>query len=155
MKVLKIVAIAILFSLVGCDKNSVYKQFDSGFDDNRWLRTDVKTYEFTLEKPGAYDLLIDFSHVAGIQFAQIPLQIEITSPDGAIAAEKVILQTKDSQGNDLGDCAGDLCDMQQSVSTNRQWAAGNYKIRLSNEFDNDYLPNVIGVGIRVKISGTE
>lgn len=138
--------------LVSCNSNVVYKQFDADFDDNRWLRADVKNYEFEIEKAAAYDLVINFSHVAGFQFAEIPLSIEITSPDGTVSAQNIMLSTKDAAGNDIGDCAGDYCDLEQVIFKDKTLSAGSYKVKMANVFDHDYLPNVIGVGIKVAAS---
>jgi len=146
---LKYFAIFAVVALFSCDKNTVYKQFDSNFDENRWQRSDIRSYEFNVEQAKAYDLFIDFSYVAGVQFAEIPVTVEITTPDGKVSEEKNILQTKDAEGNDAGDCAGDYCDLRHAVFTKRELASGNYKIRLKNEFNNEYLPNVIGIGIRL------
>lgn len=135
--------------LLSCNGNSVYKHLDANFDENRWQRTDIKTYEFQLEKDGNYNLAIVFSHVAGIQFAEIPLNFEMADANGIVLAENIILKTKDAQGNDIGDCAGDYCDMEQIVFTRKTLKAGSYKIRLANAFNHEYLPNVLGVGVNL------
>lgn len=135
--------------LLSCNGNSVYKHLDANFDENRWQRTDIKTYEFQLEKDGNYNLAIVFSHVAGIQFAEIPLNFEMADANGIVLAENIILKTKDAQGNDIGDCAGDYCDMEQIVFTRKALKAGSYKIRLANAFNHEYLPNVLGVGVNL------
>lgn len=146
---LKLLSFFAFFLLISCNGNSVYKTLDTNFDDNRWQRTDVKTFDFQLEKDGSYNLAIVFSHVAGIQFAEIPLNLELSDANGVILAQNIILKTKDAQGNDIGDCAGDFCDMEQAVFTTKALTAGSYKIRLANAFENDYLPNVIGIGVNV------
>lgn len=152
MKKIPFLTVLLLCLLSACDKQNVYKDFDRSFDENRWLKSDIKTYDFVLEKAGKYDLQIDYSHVAGFQFTEIPIRIEIIAPSGAVTGENYMIQTKDANGNDLGDCTGDLCDIRQTLFKSRELAAGNYKVRLINEFDNDYLPNTIGLGIRLNIS---
>jgi gliding motility-associated lipoprotein GldH len=145
----KYLAMLLLIVLFSCDKNTIYKQFDSGFEDNRWQRDDIRNYEFSVEHAKNYDLYVDFSYVAEVQFAQIPIIVEITVPDGKTTEERLTILTKDAQGSELGDCAGDYCDLRQSVFKNRGLAAGTYKVRLRNQFENEYLPNVIGIGIRL------
>lgn len=152
MKQIPFLALLSLALLISCDKQNVYKEFDRNFDENRWLKSDIRTYDFTLEKAGKYDLLIDYSHVAGFQFTEIPIRIEIVAPSGAVTGENYMIRTKDDKGNDRGDCAGDLCDLQQVLFKKRELPAGHYKIRLINEFDNEYLPNTIGLGIRLNLS---
>lgn len=135
--------------LFSCDKNVVFKQFDSDFDQNRWQRTDVKTYEMQIEQQGVYDLEIDFSYVAGIQFAEIPIYFQLIDPEGTIEKQDVILQTKTPEGTDVGDCVGDYCDMRHVVLKSKPLKPGKYTVKLNNAFNNAYLPNVIGVGIRL------
>ena len=146
---LKYLAIFALVTLFSCDKNTVFKKFDSNFEENRWQRTDVKTYDMQIEQAGSYNLEIDFSYVAGVQFAEIPIYFELIDPNGAVETKDVILQTKKTDGSDVGDCAGDYCDMVYVVLKAKTLKPGKYTVRLTNAFNSGYLPNVIGVGIRV------
>lgn len=143
----KILFVAIVLALVSCE-TSAFKQFDRDFPENRWARNDVRSYDFDLENDGNYDLFVDFSHVYGAQFPSIPLRMEIYLPDGTKTIEKFVVQIKDEKG-DIGDCNGDYCDLRQEVFKNRALESGKYKITLANEFDFDYFPNMIGLGIRV------
>ncbi|MFT3794366.1 hypothetical protein [Flavobacterium sp.] len=145
----KFIAILLLAVLFSCDKSTVFKAFDSSFAENRWQRTDVKTYDVVIEKEGVYNLEIDFSYVAGMQFAEIPIYFQFINPAGAIETKDIILQTKDDKGGDVGDCAGDYCDMTHEVFRSKTLQPGAYKVRLTNAFNHDYLPNVIGIGIRL------
>ncbi len=139
--------------LLSCKNNTIFRDFDRDFDDNQWKRTDVRTYEFEITDPlKSYDLLLDFSHVAGFQFEKVPLKVTITTPNGMNISENVMLTVLDKQGKDLGDCDGDYCDLYQAVFINKPLSAGKYRVRIKNEFNNDYLPNVLGFGIKVNIS---
>lgn len=146
---LKYLAILTLIVLVSCDKNTIYKQFDTDFDENRWQRTDVKSYEMQIEQPGAYNLELEFSYVAGIQFADIPIYFQLINPDGAVETQDIILQTKNAEGGDAGDCAGDYCDMTHVILKSKTFKPGKYTVKLTNAFNHEYLPNVIGIGIRL------
>lgn len=138
--------------LLSCEKNSVYKQFDSDFENNRWQRSDVRDHAFEITAKGPYDLLIDFSYVADVQFAEIPVDLILTDPNGQTTLQRLTLITKDSDAKEVGDCAGDLCDLRQAVLNAVTLAPGKYKVRLENRFNHEYLPNVIGIGIRVQRS---
>lgn len=153
MKVLKFsIAFAFLL-LTSCDKNNVYSKFDKDFEDNRWLQTDVRTYDFKIKDTSkSYDLLLDFSHVAGFQFNNIPLEVTVTNPDQTKIIQNITLQIVDANGTDLGDCDGDYCDVLQPVFENKKLAAGKYHIVITNKFNNAYLPNVLGFGIKLNFS---
>lgn len=150
---IKLLMLLVFCVLASCDKNTVYKDFDRGFEDNRWLKADIKTYDFTItDASQSYDLILDFSHIAGYQFATIPVKLNIVNPDKSVTTENVDVVISDGPGNELGDCSGDICDLQQTIFENKKLEVGNYRIVLSNEF-NTYLPNILGIGIRVKFSG--
>jgi len=144
----KIFPILFLFLLVSCDKKSVYSQFDDDFTENRWEKTDVRNYEFTITETGNYDLVLDFSHVYGFPFAQVPIKIEMSGPDGILFSENLNIELR-KDDSEVSDCSGDYCDMQQEIFTKRVLKAGSYKVLLSNEFDHEYLPNVLGIGIQI------
>lgn len=146
---LKYFSLFAMILLISCNGNSVYKHMDTDFDENRWQRSDLKTYDFQIEKDGNYNLSVVFSHVAGIQFAEIPLNLEMSDANGIVLTQNIMLKTQDAQGNDIGDCAGDYCDMEQVVFTEKTLKAGSYKIRLANAFEHEFLPNVLGVGINL------
>lgn len=148
MKRISLILLAAVL-LISCDNNTVYKKLDTDFADNRWQQSDVKTYAFTIPKDGNYDLVLNFSHVGGFQFDDVPMIVTITNPDQTTTTEKILLDILDTAGSDLGDCSGDYCDLQQDVFTNKALAAGNYKVTLRNEFNNAFLPNVLAVGIHV------
>jgi gliding motility-associated lipoprotein GldH len=141
---------AILF--ISCNDNNVYKKFDKDFTDNRWVKTDVRNYDFTIGKGGNYDLAIDFSHVYGSPFASIPIKIAIEYPDNNTDVNTIALLLADEQGNPISDCSGDFCDLEQAVFSGKKLNAGHYKVSLTNEFPNEFLPNVLGLGIKVSPS---
>jgi len=141
------------FVLFSCSKNNIYNEFDRDFKDNRWLKADVRTFEFTIDKGNKnYDLLFDFSHIDGFQFNNIPVKMDITNPDGSLTSENFLIKISDPEGHALGECSGDYCDIQQIVLENTKLAAGTYKVSVSNGFASDYLPNVLGLGLVVNLS---
>jgi gliding motility-associated lipoprotein GldH len=137
--------------LLSCNSNSAFKKFDDNFDQNRWPRTDVKSYDFTIDTEAKYDIAIDFSYVSEVQFAEIPIYFHLTDQQNQTETKDVILKTKNADGSEAGDCSGDYCDLEQVVLS-KTLKPGHYEIKLNNAFNNEYLPNVIGVGINVKSS---
>jgi gliding motility-associated lipoprotein GldH len=135
--------------LVSCDSNAVYKKFDENFAMSRWEKTDVRTYNFKIQKTGEYDIQVDFSHLYGIQFNDLPIRVTMTKPDQTMVTKQLLLTLRDEQGLELGDCAGDYCDLRQTVVEKEPLKPGNYSVMLANGFDFEYFPNVLGLGIRV------
>ncbi|MDI1254908.1 MAG: hypothetical protein PSV16_02315 [Flavobacterium sp.] len=153
MKLQKHYALLILLTLLSCNKNTVSEQFDKDFKENRWQRSDIKTYSFTItDATKNYDLIFDFSYVDGYQFATVPIKIEIENPDKTITVKNFALKIKDDTGKQTGECDGDYCDISYCVWPNTHLTPGNYTVKVSNNFQAGYLPNIIGVGIKVNIT---
>ncbi|RTL10075.1 MAG: hypothetical protein EKK56_10720 [Flavobacteriaceae bacterium] len=57
------VLIALFFTFLSCNKNKVYDDFDSSFDNNRWYASEVRVFEFENTKSeGICDLKLHFGH---------------------------------------------------------------------------------------------
>ena len=140
-------AIAALL-LTGCDKTA-FKSYETDLVGNRWQKNDVKTYNFELKESGTYDVMVDFSHVYGTQFPTVPLKVVLVKPDMSRETADYLMELRDAEGNELGDCTGDYCDLREPVFTKLNLKAGNYQVSVANDFDYDFVPNVLGIGIRV------
>src|SRR5690606_28896740 len=105
------------------------------------------TFEFEIEQAGMYDVFIDFSHVYnGIPFAALPMQLSFSgAQSNQIDIDLPIIE----DGEQAGDCAGDYCDLQAKAGS-VQLQAGQYKVALSQDFDHEFLPNVIRAGVTIK-----
>ena len=147
----KFILIALVFVFLSCNKNKVHDDFDSGFDNNRWDASDVRVFEFeNAQSEGICDLKLHFGHVSGFQFKEVPLEVEITTPDGKAEILPIVLKLIDESGNDIGDCSGDICDVFQTIKTFDTLEKGKYKISIKSKFDGPYLPNALGVGILIE-----
>lgn len=140
-----------LVVFISCNSSSTFSQFDKMPENNHWEQSDAKTYEFTVDNDTIlYDIKFLFSHVYGYQFTDFTLVISIESPDEKKEVFNTVLLIKDGNGNDLGECSGDICDLSTVIREKTKLQKGNYKITISHDFKQaDYLPNVIGVGLEV------
>ena len=153
MKTKLLIAFLSIFLFISCDKSSVYSEFYKNKEDNRWLKSDEKTFEFTIDNDvQLYDVIFDFSHVYDYQFTSVPIDFVIENPKGEKEKFTINLKLKDTNGKELGDCSGDICDLKFKIKQKSKLEKGNYKISISNSFKGDYLPNVIGVGLEIKKS---
>ncbi len=137
-------------TIISCNEKAVYSDTDKSFEENRWQKSDIKVYEFEL-KQGAtpYEMDVFMSYVYGAQFARIPLVAEVTYPDGQMSSVTFDFKTKTDSGEEAGDCSGDFCDLSQKIELPKPLVPGKYKVRLMHNFNNEYLPNVLALGIRV------
>lgn len=141
----------IIFSLFFSCSDNHFRQFDILPEDQRWLSADTKVYEFDIENDTQfYNIVFQFSHVYGYQFASIPLNVTILSPDGKTEELNIDLKIADNSGKQLADCSGDVCDLFYKIKEKTKLQKGNYKITVSHSFNGPFLPNVIGVGLAVE-----
>jgi gliding motility-associated lipoprotein GldH len=143
---------ASLLLLFSCDKNKIYKKIDDDFKDNRWTKNDVRQFDFKVAIAGSYDLNFVFSHVYDTPLSNIPVTVTVTAPDGIPEVLKMVMHIRDENGKQLGDCTGDYCDFKQPLYKGRKLMPGKYLVSISNDFDYQYMPNVLGVGIEVNKS---
>ena len=114
----KFVLITLLFTFLSCNKSKIHDDFDSSFDNNRWDATDVRVFEFeNTQSEAVCDLKLHFGHISGFQFKEVPLEVEITAPNGKTELLPVVFQFTDDSGKDIGDCSGDICDVFQTIKT--------------------------------------
>jgi gliding motility-associated lipoprotein GldH len=147
----KLLFVFFIFSLlISCSDNH-FRRFDILPEDQRWLASDEKVYEFDIENDTQfYNIVFQFSHVYGYQFASIPLNVSIESPDGKTEQLTIDLKIADDSGKQLADCSGDVCDLYYKIRERTKLQKGKYKITVSHTFKGPFLPNVIGIGLAVE-----
>ena len=147
----KLILFALVLVVTSCNKNEVYDEFNRDFTDNRWESKDVKSFEFeNMQSEGVCELKLHFGHIRGFQFKEVPLEVEITTPDGKVETLPVAMKLIDESGKDIGDCSGDICDVFQTIKTFETLDKGKYKVAIKSEFSGPYLPNALGVGILIE-----
>ena len=150
MKIIKAVALLALVTLSSCEQSKVYDKFEKNFEEKRWQKTDVRTYEFEITQGATnYNMDIHFAHIFGYQFSSVPLIVTIENPDKTVTTKNITLEITDENGKDKGDCAGDICDLYTTVFENQPLAVGIYKVSIGHNFQGEFLPNILGLGIEV------
>jgi gliding motility-associated lipoprotein GldH len=150
MKLKFIFPIFAFLLLISCSEKTDYKKFIKLPEDHRWLKSDSKIFEFTIDDDTKlYDVTFEFSHIYDYQFASVPIKIDVKNPSGEEEFHNIDFNIKDSKGKPLADCGGDICDMSMNVIEKTKLLKGKYQIKVSHDFNRPYLPNVIGVGIKV------
>ena len=133
-------------TLFSCDSNVVFDSFSNDFKDNRWLSEDYHEFDFTIEKEGNYEVQLHFGHIDKYQIPKVDVQIEITTPEGMV---KVIPMVLEMQSETIkSDCMGDICDLFVPIVSDNMFQ-GKHKIVVKNTSKYPYLPDVLGVGVKV------
>ncbi|WP_264520234.1 gliding motility lipoprotein GldH [Flavobacterium sp. N1994] len=151
MKTKSLLLIAFLFIVLSCNSSSTFNQFDKMPENNHWDKSDVKQYEFEIkDDTKLYNIVFEFSHVYDYQFASVPIQFSIESPDGKTENLAIDMPIRESDGKEIADCSGDVCDLKYRIKEKTTLSKGIYKITISQDFKMaTFLPNVIGVGLNV------
>ena len=137
----------ILFS---CDSKVIYNEFYSNFDENRWVLNEAKSFTFTIEKEEVGAIVLHLGHIYDFQFESIPIEVKIITPDSETEVLELNVKLKDTEGKDIADCSGDICDLYVTLKEKAMLKNGKYEIVITNKFNLPYLPNILGVGIQVK-----
>lgn len=141
----------LMFTVLSCQKTVVFKDVKKDFTDNQWAATDIKKFEFTLKKDIELgDIKLLFSHVHEPQYSTVPVSVSIENPSGEKENFFMNLQLKDEDGNDLSECAGDVCDLYTDIKEDVKLQKGTYKVTVENKFAYAYLANVLAVGLSVE-----
>ena len=63
---------------ISCNQSAVLDKFYKLAEDNRWLKSEVKTFEFSITDESLdYDMILQFSHIYDYQYNNVPLKIII------------------------------------------------------------------------------
>jgi len=143
---------SLFFILISCTSSSTFNQFDKMPENNRWEKSDSKVYEFDITDDSKfYNIVFQFSHVYDYQFATVPIQFVIENPNGEKESLAVDMPIKGTNGKEIAECSGDVCDLKYSIKEKTKLIKGKYKITISHNFKGaSYLPNVIGIGLNVE-----
>ena len=150
-KIISTLLLSLLF--INCkDENVIYQEFQEFSEAHQWQKNENKTFEIEISKEANYDLNFKISHVYGFQFDNLPLTCIIEDSNGNKETIPFKLGMKDASGKDLGDCTGDICDLDFLVKSNINLKQGKYKVIFSHSFKFPYIPNIIGVGCSISNS---
>ncbi|AWM12617.1 hypothetical protein DI487_01185 [Flavobacterium sediminis] len=144
------ISVLVLLLLIACNQNIVVDELDKSLTNNRWQQADDKVFEFAIEQEGEYQLELHLAHIYDFQFEQVPVEVYLLKEEQILLGEELVVSFKDDDGKELGECVGDICDLYIPVSSKIKLSEGEYRVVVQNGFKGTYLPNMLGVGIRLK-----
>ena len=142
-------------ALISCDANTVYTKNDDNFPQFRWEKGRAVVFEPTIEDVSVpYDIMINFRHVNGFQYADMQIRVVRISPSGEETSKEFDFPVVDGKGDYLSECALDICDLETDFETGAKFEeTGKYTYKISHLMPPDPLPNVMEVGLVVRKSG--
>lgn len=147
----KLLSLFILtIALTSCQQKKIYDDFDDAIPNQRWQKTSIKTFEFIIDQEARnYDVNVHFAYLSDFVVNSVPMIVTIIHPNGTAEKKEINIIVKDKEGKETGDCGGDYCDIREAVFANEALPSGNYTIKIQQQFNGPYLPNVNGIGIEV------
>lgn len=139
------------FGLVmACNQNYVVEEINRDFENNRWLPTDEKQFTFQIDVENAYQINLHVAHVYDFQVPEVPVEVSLVKGDKVVFQKEVVVKFKDENGKDLGECVGDMCDLYFPLGDKIKLGQGEYHFSVKSKFNGPYLPNILGIGVRVE-----
>jgi len=136
--------------LTSCNEKKIYGELNKDFPEQRWQKSDAKTFEFTIEQEARnYDVNVHFAYLSDFQLNPVPMTVSITHPDGSEENKEINIVVKNAEGKETGECGGDYCDIRETIFKNEALKKGVYKVSIQQNFNGAYLPNVNGIGVEV------
>ena len=142
---------SIVLFMISCNENRVFKDRTENFENFRWDNNSF--FEFKPEILDAeipYQIYITFRHVKGFQFPSLNVNVDRTSPSGAVESKNYKLQVMGSDGY-LSDCAGSYCDLKVLVEDDFRFPQeGIYTYTIQHLGETNPLLNVMHVGLIIE-----
>lgn len=148
-RILPLLLLSMLFSCT--NKEAVFSENFKNFPENRWKIDDMKVFKPVLnEDINDANAYLYFSYVYKPGYNNVPVAIQWYGPDGKEEVHLIELKLEDENGEALGDCTGDVCEIKVPIKKDVNLAKGNYKIAVMHKFNGEYLPNVLAVGVSIE-----
>jgi gliding motility-associated lipoprotein GldH len=114
---------------------STYKEYDeNSFPSIAWEAGQTITFNPNIEDMSkTYRLGFGMRHVYGLSNSSIKITVKAISPSGNATMASYDFMIKDPDGDYLGSCAGDTCDLEAFVSEDLKFnETGEYTFMLSH-----------------------
>lgn len=144
----------LMAALSGCDEGKVYEE-NKEITDYIWNQDDKKSFAFEItDTTQRYNVLTNIRHTTFYPNSNIWLMAYTTYPDGTEQEQRLQLLLAEPSGKWYGECAGEICDVQQFIQQNVRFnQVGTYAIAFEQIMRTDNLPGVMAIGLRVEQVG--
>lgn len=141
----------------GCQgKKTVFEAYNK-FERLSWNRFDnqVFTTEITDLEP-SYDLFIHIRHLPEINYKVMLINFTINTPSGDMRTTDYTLSLRDADGNLLGKCMGDYCDLEIPLRKDFRFSeTGKVRFEIENKYTKVEMPGILEVGFIIRESAGE
>jgi len=143
------------FLFASCDQNHVFEG-KKDFPERYWLFSDPAVFDFEIsETDKQYDVLVNVRNSGKYRYQNIYLQYYLEDEAGKLISKELknIQLFNPITGVPLGTGLGDLYDVERPFIENYKFdKVGKYRFRIDQFMRQDSLPEIIAVGIRIRLS---
>jgi len=121
--------IFLIFLLVSCQHNTIYKQVIN-VDESSWLESEILKFSFQVDDTISRNhLILEVDHLSEYANQNLYIRIHTIQPHADSTAQVVSLDLADLTGKWLGKCRGDYCNAQVMLKENFKFQyEGEYQI---------------------------
>ncbi|MDY0344461.1 MAG: gliding motility lipoprotein GldH [Lentimicrobium sp.] len=150
MKKIPGIVIMCTLLLLGCQRNKVYEHYNK-FENYTWSRFDKVRFDIPIEQAGTEaDIIFMVRHITQYPYDNLPVSIILLTPSGEERILEKEIKIKDEKGDFIGDGAGDLWDVQETLWPKFYFTeAGTYTIEFENIIPRPGIPGLMDIGIKV------
>ncbi len=114
-----------------------------------WKSGQAITFSPTIDDIAkSYSLTLGIRHHYALNVEKFGVQIVMTSPSGKEEALDATALIRDTAGEHVGDCMGDICDLEVLVSDGMKFTeAGTYNVTIVHSEDGYQIPGIMEVGL--------
>ncbi|NPA45395.1 MAG: gliding motility lipoprotein GldH [Chlorobi bacterium] len=131
--------------------SDVYREFKK-FDDLKWDKNDVKTFEVNINKDGEYDLFFALRHYTGYPFTTLKIEVTQIAPNGRASSKKIEIPVADENGKYIGDVSGELWDVENKIAEKVFLEKGKYTFKIAHYMNSNPVILVVDIGLIIRIS---
>src|SRR5690606_26291551 len=96
MKIKLFSFIILAIAISSCNENKIYSELNKDFADNRWQKSEVKDFEFSIDQEARnYNVDVNFTYLSDFQLNPVPMTITIIHPDETEEIKQINIVVKD------------------------------------------------------------
>lgn len=141
--------------LTGCDKNTVYSEYED-IEDGKWYVNHAPAFTFRIEDASQpYNVYYNLRNALSYPYYNLYLTRYLSDSSGRVIESRLdeLLLMDPKTGEPQGDGLGDIFDHKVLIKQNFRFPKpGQYTIRIKQYMRQNPLPDVLSVGISVEKS---
>jgi gliding motility-associated lipoprotein GldH len=140
----------LLISFFAASCSHVYKEYNKeSFPAYIWNQEKEIVFDPTINDiDKSYKIILGIRYVFGFNCNSMVLRVKSISPSGIELIKDYEIKIKDEKNNYIGNCSGDLCDMEIVAEQNFTFKElGNYQYIIKHNSESEGVSGIIEVGL--------